>query len=143
VQHIPIYVWITGCVCVVVLTFTFCINFWTASQKEVEFANVKVTLGSATDGLEQVVNNLITATIKLESAATLLAAESEEKSDLIQEITKDIVPVEEYDKLISNLKDTKSLIYHVEGTGYPGGKLWLGGAFRVVPSKTVEEKPTE
>ena len=27
------------------------------------------------------------------------------------------------------------MTYHVESTPYPGGKLWLGGAFKVIPSE--------
>jgi PQQ-dependent dehydrogenase (methanol/ethanol family) len=27
------------------------------------------------------------------------------------------------------------MTYHVEASGYPGGKLWLGGAFKVIPSE--------
>ena len=27
------------------------------------------------------------------------------------------------------------MTYHVEATPYPGGKLWLGGAFKVIPSE--------
>ncbi len=27
------------------------------------------------------------------------------------------------------------MTYHVEGSPYPGGKLWLGGAFKVIPSE--------
>ena len=28
------------------------------------------------------------------------------------------------------------MTYHVESTPYPDGKLWLGGAFKVIPSET-------
>ena len=27
------------------------------------------------------------------------------------------------------------MTYHVESTPYPGGKLWLGGAFKVIPAE--------
>ena len=27
------------------------------------------------------------------------------------------------------------MTYHVESSPYPGGKLWLGGAFKVIPSE--------
>ena len=27
------------------------------------------------------------------------------------------------------------MTYHVESTPYPGGKLWLGGAFKVIPGE--------
>ncbi len=27
------------------------------------------------------------------------------------------------------------MTYHVEASPYPGGKLWLGGAFKVIPSE--------
>jgi glucose dehydrogenase len=27
------------------------------------------------------------------------------------------------------------MTYHVESTPYPGGKLWLGGAFKVIPTE--------
>ena len=28
------------------------------------------------------------------------------------------------------------MTYHVESTPYPGGKLWLGGAFKVIPGRS-------
>jgi hypothetical protein len=27
------------------------------------------------------------------------------------------------------------MTYHVENSPYPNGKLWLGGAFKVIPSE--------
>ena len=27
------------------------------------------------------------------------------------------------------------MTYHVESSPYPGGKLWLGGAFKVIPTE--------
>lgn len=70
-KDIPYFAWITGCLCVFFLTVTFCFSFWTASTKEIEFADMKIKLGSAADGLERQVEVLNSATVKLEKATKL------------------------------------------------------------------------
>ena len=43
--------------------------------------------------------------------------------------------VDESQGLVYAINLHQPMTYHVESTPYPGGKLWLGGAFKVIPSE--------
>ena len=43
--------------------------------------------------------------------------------------------IDESQGLVYAINLHQPMTYHVESTPYPGGKLWLGGAFKVIPSE--------
>jgi len=127
-KHIPRYVWITGCVCALIFTSVICRGIWRSSTLELEFADTKLKLGTATDVLENHTNQLKNATIIIDKALTLLIEQDQGDVKLYKDIRKEMIPSKNYDEPINNLKDIKYWIYAGpdEEISYPKGRLWLG-----------------